>query len=192
MDSNLAQEAINAALNEDWQKAIKINSSILKTDSSDIDAMNRLARAYAENGNLQKAKVITKKVLKFDPSNLVANKCLDKWDNFKKTNNKTQTKGVAQIFIEEPTRTKIVSLINLGDSSNIMSLDCGDTVKLTAHPHRVSILTMDDKYIGRFPDNLASKFINLIKLGSSFEVVIKKADKQEVKVLVHSTSKNDL
>jgi len=73
-----------------------------------------------------------------------------------------------------------------------MSLDCGDTVKIVAHPHRVNIVTVDGKYIGRFPDNLAIKFINLIKLGSLFQVVIKSANKNEVKILIHSISKNDL
>jgi len=66
MDSDLAQEAINAALNEDWKKAILINTSIIKIEPTDVDALNRLARAYAETGNTVKAKIITKKVLKID------------------------------------------------------------------------------------------------------------------------------
>lgn len=191
MDSDLAQEAIDAALDENWDKAIKLNSTILKEDPVNIDAMNRLAKAEAETGNLKRAKIITKKVLRLDPTDIIAAKCSQRWDNFKKNNIKTNSsRGIAKIFIEEPTRTKIVNLINLGDAENILTLDCGDTLKLVTHPHRVSIMTQDDKYIGRFPDNLAIKFISLIKLGGSFQVVVKSANKQEVKVLVHSDVKN--
>jgi tetratricopeptide (TPR) repeat protein len=191
MDSNLAQDAISAALCEDWEKAIKLNSSILKENPANINALNRLARAYAETGNTIKAKTLTKKVLKLDPANMIALRCIEKWDNFKKAKKVNPSeKGLAKIFIEEPTKTKIISLINLGDPSSLINLDCGETVKLVAHPHTVSILSMDDVYIGRFPDNLAIKFINLIKLGSNFKAIVKSTSKTEVKILVY-TSKND-
>src|SRR5689334_19115226 len=137
MDSDLAQVAINAALNENWEEAIKANSSILKIEPTDIDALNRMAKAYAETGDLNKAKETTKKVLKLDPTNIIANKCQEKWNNFKKlTKTITSSKGIAKIFIEEPTKTKLITLINLGDPISISTLDCGDTMKMVTHPHR--------------------------------------------------------
>jgi len=42
MPTDLAQEAILAALSGDWGKALKINQEILKTSPNDIDALNRL------------------------------------------------------------------------------------------------------------------------------------------------------
>lgn len=192
MDSALAQDAINQALEGNWGKAIEVNSTILRSEPEDIDALNRLARAYAETGSLEKAKSATKKVLKLDPTNAIATKCLDKWANFKKPNNiPHSSKNVAKIFIEEGTKTKIIGLINLGEQSVIGSLDCGDNIKLSAAKHRVNILTQDNKYIGRFPDNLALNFINLMNTGASFESVIKSVTKDEVKVLVYANSKND-
>jgi tetratricopeptide (TPR) repeat protein len=192
MDSDLAQDAINAALNEEWKKAIEINLRILKESKDDIDALNRLARAYAEIGEKQKAKSISKKVLELDPNNLIAARCLEKWNNFIKTDtNKQHAKNLANMFIEVGSKTKTITLINLGEQSVLRSLNCGDTVILSAAKHRVNILTADNKYIGRFPDNLAIKFINLIKLGTSFQSVIKSVDKNEVKVLVYADSKND-
>ncbi len=189
MESDLAQEAIEAALCCDWSKAILLNSRIIKVEPKDVDALNRLARAYAETGNLQKAKDVTQKVLKIDPTNSIAEKCQQKWKIWKIgiTNNKGNLAGA---FIEEPTKTKIINLINLGDDSTIANLDCGDSLKLVATTHRVNVATGNDKHVGRFPDDLAYKFITLIRGGTEFDVIVKSADKKNIKVFVRSLSKN--
>jgi len=194
MNSDPAQEAIREALSENWKKAIEINRKILQENPEDIDSMNRLARAYAESGLILKAKSISKKVLKLDPGNLIARRCIKKWDNFKKSTEKNHSpRNLANIFIDQGTKTKLISLINLGEANVIASLDCGDEVQLIAAKHRVNILTKgSNKYIGRFPDNLAIKFINLIKLGATFQCIIKSANKDEVQVLVYISPKNDL
>ena len=187
MELDLAQEAVNAALSSDWKNAIKLNHQILKVNSKDTDALNRLARAYAESGDMEKAKETTQKVLKIDPINKIANRCLLKWKNFKATNSFKFSKTA---FIEDPTRTRIVSLINLGDTSTLSSLNCGDIVKLIPRTHRVNVATLADLYIGRFPDDLALKFIHLIKLGGDYEVVVKNVSNSEVKIFVKALTKN--
>ena len=72
MNEDLAQKAVAAALAGDWKEAEKINKQILKGDKSDVDALNRLARAYAEQGNLKKAKETAQKVLKINTFNQIA------------------------------------------------------------------------------------------------------------------------
>jgi len=188
MDSNLAQEAIRAALTGNWQKAIELNNKLLKINSADIDALNRIARAYAENGDLQKAKLSTKKVLKLDALDPIANRCVGKWDNYKSHSNNGSSRISPDIFIENIARTKIIDLINLGTVDNFLNLDCGDTVKLVSNMHRIHVNSMDGKYIGRFPDDLAAKYIKYIRDGVSYDVVIKSSDKSQVKILVKPTS----
>lgn len=189
MESDLAQEAIEAALICDWEKAILLNKEIIKIEPTDTNALNRLARAYAENGNLDKAKALTQKVLKIDPTNTIAERCQQKWQVWK--NGTANNKGnLAGAFIEEPTKTKIINLINLGDDSTIANLECGDSLKLISTMHRVNVVDSKDKYVGRFPDDLAYKFITLIKTGTLFDVIVKSADKKTVKVFVRSLSKN--
>src|SRR3989344_2795481 len=144
MESSLAQEAISAALSCNWEKAIEINSRILKDKPQDIDALNRVARAYAESGSIEKAKEITQKVLYLDPANTIAEKCLVKWNSLKKGGNGMSTGKISKFtFIEEPTKTKVVELINLGETTTLLGLDCGDIVQLMPHPHRVSVVTSD-------------------------------------------------
>ena len=190
MESDLAQEAIEAALACDWNKAILLNSQIVKIEPKNIDALNRLARAYAENGDLPKAKSATEKVLKIDPTNAIAERCKEKWNTWKKGSVSNNKGNLAGAFIEEPTKTKIINLINMGDDSTISSLECGDALKLIATNHRVNVVCTNDKYVGRFPDDLAYKFITLIKEKVGFDVIVKSADKKSVKIFIRSLAKN--
>ena len=190
MESELAQEAVNAALAGDWQKAIEINSAILKIDAENIDALNRIARAYAEVGNITKAKEATRKALKVDPQDLIANRCFTKWENFK-GHDGVKSKISPDVFIENLSKIKIIDLVNLGTTDNFLNLECGDCVKLAPNIHRLGVNTQSDKYIGRFPDDLAAKYIRLIKEGNSYDVFIKSITRSQVKVLLKS-AKNGL
>ena len=79
MNEELAQKAIHAALASEWDEAVKINKAILKENSEDIGALNRLARAYAELGKINLAKRTSAKVLRIDSHNKIAIRLSDVW-----------------------------------------------------------------------------------------------------------------
>ncbi|HEX6976737.1 MAG TPA: tetratricopeptide repeat protein [Patescibacteria group bacterium] len=183
MDPELAQRAITAALNGDWHQAVKVNTQILQIEPDNIDALNRIARAYCEIGNVEKAKRTSKKVLKIDPFNGIACKCLKKWERVNVTNGSSSKTGPLA-FLEEPGKTKIVKLINLGDSKIIANLDCGDEVRLIPHSHSVSVTTMEGKHVGKIPDDLAMRLINLMRNGGTYQTLIKVAEPEGVKIFI--------
>jgi tetratricopeptide (TPR) repeat protein len=184
MNGDLAQEAISAALNGNWVEAKKINEKILKEDAENSDALNRLARAYAELGNLQKAKSTCQKVLKIDPFNAIAVKSLEKWKTLKKGDTYVSHPSQPQTFLEEPGKTKVVSLLFLGSPKLLAKLDTGDEVILDTHSHRVSVTTTDNKYVGRLPDDLSARLRKLTKLGNLYKVFIKSVSTNDVKVFI--------
>jgi len=187
MDTDLAQKAINEALKGDWKEATKTNLQILKTNPQDIDALNRLARAYAEKGEFGKAKKSAEKVIKIDPFNPIATKALNRWKVAKRGKMENGAGTGAEVFLEETGKTKQISLLHLGDAKLLAKLNAGDRVRLTPHAHRVSVLTHDDKYIGRLPDDLAARLRKLIKIGNQYEVFIKSTDSNDVKVFIRET-----
>ena len=189
MDKNLAQEAIHAALSGNWQKALSLNQEILKNEPNDVEALNRLARAYSEIGNLKKAKETAQKVLKNDPSNSIASKALEKWKSLKKSDTHTQKPSDPQIYLEEPGKTKILNLLNLGGPKILAKLDAGDEVKLNSHAHKVSVNTFDGKYIGKLPDDISARLRKLISLGNEYQVFIKSIDKNCIKIFIRETKR---
>ena len=189
MDDNLTQKAITEALNRHWEEAISANEALLAENPDDVDALNRLAKAYAENGNHRKAIQMSKKVLTLDPFNKIALKCHTKWKDYKKEKYLFPfCPTMPSIFIEEPGKTKIISLLNLGSDSLLTSLDAGDEVKINPQGVSVSILSHDGKYIGRLPDNIGVRMRNLIKGGNTYRAVIKSIEPKEIKVFIREIS----
>lgn len=182
MEENLAQKSIKFALQSNWKEAIKTNLEILKNDPDDVDSLNRLAKAYFENGDVNKAKSTSKKVLSIDTENKIAKNCLNKFQSGKSKGSQTNLDIVN--FIEEPGKTKITTLINLGSERVYSSLNAGDKVYLVTHSHKVSVTTKSNKYIGKLTDDISARLRILIKSGSKFEVQIKSVNKNCVKVFI--------
>lgn len=191
MNDDLVRKAISLALKCQWKDAIKVNKLILKNDSLDIEALNRLSRAYFETGDVKKAINVCKKVLKIEPSNKIAEKTIDKCkryvpscDDKLKTDITGEQNIDASVFLEEIGKTKLVDLINLGSSKNISKLYSGDEVKLLTHSHRVTVTNNDGIYVGRFPDDLSARIKSLVRGGNIYKVFIKSICSSEVTIFI--------
>ncbi|EKE05860.1 MAG: tetratricopeptide TPR_2 repeat protein [uncultured bacterium] len=183
MDENLTQKSIESALKCNWKEAIKLNLLILGKDSEDIDALNRLARAYFENGEVNKAKKTSKSVFKISPENNIAKKSLTKYSQRQPTSKKQIASDISS-FIEESGKTKLTTLINLGSEKVYSILSSGDEVLLTPHAHKVSVTTFNGNYIGKLADDLSARLRILIKNGNKYKVFVKSTDKNCVKIFI--------
>jgi len=184
MDSELAQKAILAALKGKWKDAVKYNKSALKDCPDDVQTLNRLAKAYCELGKINQARLFCKKVIKIDPFDSIALRNLENWENLKASERTSSGASCAADFIEEPGKTKLVSLLYLGDPRIISKLSAGEDLILSPHSHRVSVTTKDFKYIGRLPDDLSAKLRRYVKLGSSYRVIVKSVDRRNVVIFI--------
>lgn len=189
MDTSATQKAVTLALSGQWNEAIEANLEILKNAPEDTEALCRLARAYSETGDIESARQSLKKVIEIEPTNQIAVKFIEKLKNAKKTGASPSLPTCSESFLEEPGRTKLVSLLNLGEPENIANLDPGEEVKLTSYSHRVSLTTHDGKYIGRLPDDIAARLRGLIKDGNKYQVLIKCVGPKEITVFIRETEK---
>ena len=180
----LTQKAIANALKGKWKEALAINIEILNKSPNDIDALNRLARAYSELGNFTKARKTAKQVLKIDPYNKIAQKGLEKWKNLRKGKTVKSNKISANLFLEEPGKTKIISLLNISSKKILAKIDSGDELELNLHGHKVSVITKDGAYIGKLPDDVGAKLKKLIKMGNKYKVLAKSIEPNEVKIFI--------
>lgn len=180
MHDNLAQNAINSALANNWADAIEANLAILETDKEDLEALNRLAHAYFALGDIKKAKAKSQEVLKIDPNNSIALKSLVK---FNRGTNSFTTQA-ANLFIEEPGKTKLTALINLGSEKVCSCLNTGDEVLLSPHAHKVSVITTKGDYVGKLTDDLSARLRIHIKNGTKYKVLVKSARNNRVIVFI--------
>lgn len=183
---DLAQQAVNSALTGNWKEAIKLNAKILKRDKKDVEALNRLAKAYAECGEIKKAKAASKRALTIEPSNQIALRCFSQWKKLKAKNNLSIDTPLEKLFLEEPGKTKIITLIHIGSPETIATLYAGNEVVVSPHPHRVSICTTAGKYIGRLPDDFSARVRRLIKKGGRYQAYIKAVEAEKIKIFIRA------
>jgi tetratricopeptide (TPR) repeat protein len=181
-----------------WKEAVGLNEEILKLDDKNHEALNRLSRAYLELGKYTKAVTHYKKVLKLDPYNAIAQKALERIKNLKKASLKDLKNGdsfsapAANLFIEEPGKTKSVTLIHLGEPGVISTLDAGESVVLECHAHRVSVMTTNGRYIGRMPDDISRTIIKLKKDGNEYVSFIRSVLPDQVRIFIKETKRSEL
>lgn len=188
MPPQLEQKAIEAALAGDWQEAVKLNLEILKQTPNDIEALNRLALAYLELGKIALAKKNYHKVLSLDPSNPIALKNLEKIPKGKvskrQVGEKTSFAISPDIFLEEPGKTKTVTLINLADKKILSQLALGETLNLLPREKSISITNSQGVYLGRIPDDLSRRLVGFIKRGNRYQAFVKSATSSELKIFI--------
>jgi len=196
MNDQLAQSAISAALESDWEKASRINSTILKSSPQDIDTLNRLGRALGELGQIQKATLAYRKVLRLDKYNQIALKNLQRLLSQDKRK-RTITLKNGQLpelhfdFIEEPGKTKVVSLVNLASARTVFGLRPATSILLKPKRHTVVVCLADQKqtYIGSLPDDLGHRLEKLLRGGNTYEGFIKSANKSLVSVFIREINR---
>ncbi len=181
---DLAHDAIQAALNQDWSKAVELNEKIVNTDETDIGALLRLAHAYFEKGDSLSSQKIAQKALTIEPENKLAQKCIERCSVGRTTDGTPQVRKTnLKAFLETPGKTRLVHLVNLGQPKTLTSLCSGEPVQLDVNSRHVSVETTDGVHVGRLPDDVAAK------IGANkhlrFWAAIKYAGPTEVSIVIH-------
>lgn len=173
------QQAIDAALSKDWQKALDLNKELIKEYPNDVETLNRLARTYLELGEVAKAKTNYKKVLRIDSYNNIAEKNLSKLSNLRKntvkksSNNETTTEVEPDIFLEEPGKSKVLVLNDLARPSILAGLKTGDSVRLDPQKDDVIVFSQESKRVGKIEPSLSVDLGLAIRAGSKFTSLVK-------------------
>lgn len=173
-----SQEAISAALTQDWEKALTLNLELSKKNPGDIDTLNRLAKAYMELGQISKAKTFYNKVLKIDKYNNIATTNLIKLSSLKErgvSGSRFVNNGIVDpdVFLEESGKTKLINLVDLAMPSVLANLSIGDQVKLEPQKDEVIVFSQDGKRLGKINEDWAPSIAKASRVGSRFKALIK-------------------
>lgn len=190
--TKLEEQAINQALAGNWKMAVNLNLQILKQNSQDIDALCRLAKAYAELNKKQLVLKTYKKILRLDRFNQIAKKNLAKFSNkgFSKKKKNKLLKIEPGLFLEEPGKTKIVPLIKLGIPKILLSLDVSSPVKLIPRKRFIFVYDKGHRYLGKLPDDISLRLIKLIKSGNQYNSTIKSVNEKSLLIFIKETKRS--
>ncbi len=185
----LKNQAIQTALEGNWQEAITLNKSLIHENPEDVDALNRLALAYTIIGKLKEAKSAYQKVIVFDPLNPIALRNLKRLKD-KGLNLSGGNLGIFinNKFLEEPGKTKVVELVNIAQPNIVEALRTGQSLNLGIK--RLKIFALEgEQYIGVLPDDISKRLIKFIKNGCKYEAYVKSANQHKVTIFIKEIKK---
>lgn len=184
------KQAIALAMQGKWQEAIVTNKSIIDVFPDDVDAYNRLGRAYMETGEYHQSQKAYEHSVRIDAYNAIAKKNLQRLTQLKqiaKSPNKQPVQTVEPHFIEEAGKSGVVSLQRLATSKVLARLVAGDPVTLKIDVTNLLVKTTTGEYVGTVEPKHAQRLIKLMKGGNKYSAAVISSDSNKVTIIIRET-----
>ncbi|MBM4453847.1 MAG: tetratricopeptide repeat protein [Chloroflexi bacterium] len=185
-----SQEAIALAMQSRWQEAVVVNQNIIDNFPTDVDAYNRMGRAYTELGEFAKAKEAYSKTLELDPDNAIAQKNLNRLSLLRepKVPMREERREVApNLFIGEMGKAGVVNLQNLAPEEVLAQMAAGNRVNLKVRNGQLIVENEDGEYLGMVEPQHGLRLAKLMEGGNRYIAAIVSMDHDKARILVRET-----
>ncbi|MDP2931963.1 MAG: tetratricopeptide repeat protein [Chloroflexota bacterium] len=182
--------AIDLAMQGKWREAVDINNTIISNFPTDVDAHNRLGRAYLELGEYTPAREAYGKALKLDPYNSIAKKNLQRMSRLEAavvTAEADSRTAEPQSFIEEVGKAGVVKLSRLAPPEVLVKMVAGDKVYLRIEGASLVAENGRGEYLGGIQPRHALRLIKLMFGGNKYSAAVVSASEQKIIVIVRET-----
>lgn len=188
----LEQQAIEAAMDSNWELAVALNKKIVKILSEEIAPHQRLGYALLQTNKLKEAAAQFQTVLKLQPKNNIAEDHLEKIAILmekKKQRHTHSTKYNSELFLDIPGKTRTVVLVKLGKKEDLAGLNVGEEIILKEKRRKLEARSRNDEYIGCLPDDISKRISYFIQEGSEYRAYIKAAELTEAVIFISEVIK---
>jgi tetratricopeptide (TPR) repeat protein len=185
-----SQEAIALAMQSRWQEAVVVNQNIIDNFPTDVDAYNRLGRAYTELGEFAKAKEAYGKTLELDSDNAIAQKNLNRLSLLRepKAPVREERREVApKLFIGEMGKSGVVNLQNLAPEEMLAHMTAGNRVNLKVRNGQLIVENEHGEYLGMVEPQHGLRLAKLMEGGNRYTAAIVSMDHERARILVSET-----
>lgn len=183
-----ANLAIQMALQGRWPEALQLNRAIIDSFPTDVDAFNRLGKAFTELGRYADAREAYMKGLEIDSLNSIARKNLSRLATLgEEAPPKAASQKLSpQMFIEEMGKTGITTLMrpNMGVAARMTA---GDQVVLQRKNGSLAIQTTSGEHVGEVEPKLGHRLMKLMDGGNEYVAAISALNQAQVRVFIRET-----
>ena len=185
-----SREAIQLAMQCRWPEAALVNEQLLELAPQDVEASNRLGRAYLEMGEHEQARLAFERTLSIAPDNAIAHKNLDRLAHAESAGGAAAAVAApmlspAHFICDGGTTARMV----LREAGNVHPASCAVGSAVQLHPSG-GVLTVEDRsgaYLGVIPPHIGSRLNRLMAGGNRYEAAIVTASDEGVTILVRET-----
>ena len=169
-----SREAIVLALQGKWQRATEVNRGILELFPDDVEAMNRLGKAFLELGRYPEARDSFEGAARLAPYNTISKKNLERLSHLEANASRPKPGKVVTPYhlIEESGKSGITVLQKLASPEVLAKMAAGDEVALVPRDHTLVVENAQGEVLGRIESKLAMRLMRLIKDGNRYDSAI--------------------
>lgn len=182
-----SKQAISFAMEGRWREAITANKEIIQSLPSDVDAFNRLGRAYMELGEYAQAKESYSRAAEIDPFNAIAKKNLRRLSYLNESaavaeNNASKVEP--EIFIEEVGKAGVVNLYALAPHETRLKMSTGDKVFLKVNVVNLAVENAMGEYLGQVEPRHGRRLVRLMEGGNKYTAAIVSTNEDRMTVII--------
>lgn len=182
-----SKQAIALAMQGQWQEAVAANKSLLESFPDDVDAGNRLGKAYLELGEYSLAREAYEKVIEIDPYNTIARKNLERLSHLDETSasvGRGVHKVVPQQFIGEVGKAGVINLYQLAPPEILAKTVVGDEGNLRIDGSNLLVENSRREYLGQVEPKYGQRLLRLMEGGNRYTATIISSATGAVKVMI--------
>jgi tetratricopeptide (TPR) repeat protein len=184
-----SKEAIDLAMQGKWQEAVEINREILENFPRDVDASNRLGRAYMELGQLAAATEAYSRTIQHDPYNAIASRNLRRISDMDQEDSEDvdDDEVAPHQFIEEIGKSGTTSLLELAPKEKRARMVSGDRVFLKVDKNNLIVENRRGEYMGKVEPKYAQRLSRLILGGNQYTATIVTSKADTLSIIIRET-----
>ena len=188
---DLGREAVSLALRGEWERTTEVNKAILELFTEDVEAMNRMAKAFIEMGHYADAKAVLDRVCEVAPYNNIAKKNRLRLEQMgaspSPSKQKRKATGAPQLFIEESGKSTTTVLRKVPGRGIASHVSPGDPVTLEHENNTMNVYYGDGGFIGQVEPKIGKRLIQLIEGGNTYAAAIIAVNDQGISMIVRET-----
>ncbi len=189
----LVGEAKQAALDGDWNEALRLNTELVDRFSADAEMFNRRGRALGQQNRYGEAFEAYQEALRLDPANMIARRNLQRLETLRgrpapeaDSGGELSTVTIPRphVFIEEVGKTWSGELVNPVGMDILSETSSGQQLEVVVDGDRLYAATEDGTRLGEFETDTARRVIFLIDGGNRYEIYALGVSKSSLRVIL--------
>lgn len=185
----MADTARNLALDGRWRDAVDANLALIEKAPRDVDAYNRLGKAYFELRRYRSAYEAYQMAFQTDPANIISRRNLERLEPLRDTEESEEITGSRPparfgIFVEEAGKTYVDEVIEPAPSAVLMTLSSGEHLDMKIQDGHVCLLDDTGQYIGMLEPRISRRLIQLMEIGNEYAVYVTANAGDSVRVII--------
>ena len=183
----MTKEAIDLAMQGQWREAISVNRAIIENVPVDVDAYNRLGKAFMELGEYGQAKEAYNNALELDPDNAISRKNLSRLNQLEGVPVKTKEerpKAAPHLFIGDVGKAGVFNLHDVASGKVLAKMSAGDQVFLKIVGQQIAVENEDGEYLGKLEPQYGYRLARLIEGGNEYTSAIVSVDDNMARVII--------